>query len=485
MTTSNSPFCALAWLSIVCGANSVSGSPPVPAPVEAPAELIGVWRQVDDGRYVQIHADRVDWYDHTQTVCYRVPPDSGKPLGDSFALYSLDDGGAGLTLWKDDYGDRFERFYSDRFARVASLPEGAIADPEGDPRFDDPAFLARLVRQTFDEQFPFFPQRAFDWPPRARRLVATMKASSTDEQLFEALCAALDGLGDSHTRVYWSGADAPFKSGRTRVLSHLEAAFATQQRFKENWEFNADWHSRMKRSVEPFLEAVPLKTAANGRIRWGVLRGNVGYIENEFMNGFSPPGTPRPRELVILSEELDRVIAALADCRAIVLDLSLNAGGYDPAALTIASRFADKRRHVMSLRSAGQPADQTRNCYVRPDGPTQITNPVFVLTSNQTVSAGEALVLALKAFPHVTQVGEPTRGCLSAFLNKWLPDGFHLTLSNQIWTAPDGRVPEGVGLQPDRGFPVFPADDLYDGYAKAIDRTINLAVSAESAARAP
>jgi len=46
---------------------------------------------------------------------------------------------------------------------------------------------------------------------------------------------------------------------------------------------------------------------------------------------------------------------------------------------------------------------------------------VFVLTSEVTVSAGEGLVMMLRAFPHVTHMGQRTRGYVSGILDKPLP----------------------------------------------------------------
>lgn len=85
--------------------------------------------------------------------------------------------------------------------------------------------------------------------------------------------------------------------------------------------------------------------------------------------------------------------------------------------------------------------------------------------------------MAMKQFPHVRHVGEPTRGCLSSFLNKWMPNDFHLTLSNEIWSSPDGEVHEGKGLQPDVRIPVFTQENFFGSYPKAI-RTV-LAMAAE------
>ena len=337
--------------------------------------------------------------------------------------------------------------------------------------------MAELISQHFDEHYPFFDQRRFDWKTRKQALLAEVTQTSTDKELYTALCRALTDLGDSHTRIYWNKQEQPFKSGRTQVLSFLEEAFAAQTEVKSIPEFGGLWQRRMRQEVDLLLVAGSARYSANNRLRWGTFVGNIGYIENEFLTGFAPPGTDRRNEIEFLEKELDDVIARLADCDALILDLSYNAGGFDPAALTIASRFADKRRHVMSYQAPGIHRSQLRKCFVSPGGPTQFLKPVYVITSNSTVSAGETLTMALKAFPHVRHVGEPTRGCLSAFLNKWMPNDFHLTLSNEIWALPNGGIPEGKGLQPDLAIPVFTKDDFFGSYPKAIRAVVELALN--------
>lgn len=438
---------------------------------EVPNVILGTWRQLDDGRYLQVHRECADFFDYTRTMCYKVAPDSGKPLGETYVLYLVSEDGSTLKLWKHDFGDRFERFYWDEFVRVDNLPDNTILNAAADDRFKNPAFVAKLICQHFDEHFPFFVQRKFDWQTRKQLLLDSVTERTTDRELFSALRLLLTGLGDSHTRIYWAKEQQPYKSGQTRVLAYLEHAFAHQSKFKTVSEFGGHWQAKVRREIETLLVDDQLNYAANERIRWGILDGNIGYIENEFLNGFAPQGTSRAKEVKILSDEIDRVINGLRDCRALIIDLSYNAGGYDQAALTIASRFADRRRHVMTYSAPGMPAGSDRKCFVRPLGGLQFTKPVYVLTSNSTVSAGETLTLALKAFPHVRHVGEPTRGCISSFLNKWMPNDFHLTLSNQIWMYPDGTVPEGIGLQPDIPIPVFTKDDFFGSYPKAIRTT--------------
>jgi carboxyl-terminal processing protease len=81
------------------------------------------------------------------------------------------------------------------------------------------------------------------------------------------------------------------------------------------------------------------------------------------------------------------------------------------------------------------------------------------MTSNVTVSAAEILTLAMRALPNVTHVGETTRGSLSDMLAKRLPNGWSVTLSNEVYLDAHGKGWEGAGIAPSLAIPVFIGDD--------------------------
>jgi carboxyl-terminal processing protease len=446
-----------------------------PVPNPPPASILGVWKQTSGGVYLTIAAEAADFYHSTRFVCYKDDPPSGKPLADSYVRYRLEDDGSKLVLFRYDLADRFDRFFArEEFRRVAALPANIVSRPREDVRFQEPEFIFEVVWHHFDEQFGFFKQRHFDWQEQYRRFRPRVAPKTTEEELYGVLTGMLTGLGDSHTRVYWDKRPAPFRSGNARVSDYLDAAFAKQTAIKDGAEFRGNWAGKQKATVESDLAEGPFGRAAAGKIRWGKLKGGVGYIELDALNGFGPPGSKREAQVEILEHEVDRIIEAFQGCPGVIIDLSFNQGGFDPFGAVIASRFADQRRHVLSAYSTGEDPSAARTLFISPGGPRQFTRPVYLLTSNATVSAGESLTLMLRAFPHVKHVGESTRGCLSSLLNKGMPNAFHITLSNEFWVAPDGRVFEGSGIRPDVEIPVFVEADLMSSYPKAVRRTLDL-----------
>jgi carboxyl-terminal processing protease len=82
---------------------------------------------------------------------------------------------------------------------------------------------------------------------------------------------------------------------------------------------------------------------------------------------------------------------------------------------------------------------------------------VYVLTSNVSVSSAETFTMAMRALPHVTHVGQRTRGAFSE-LSRRLPNGWFVVLSNEIFVDADGKAWEGVGIPPHMPLQVFPED---------------------------
>ena len=53
---------------------------PLKIRAELPPEILGTWKQLDDGRYLHLPESSADFFDYTSQVCYRVEPDSKRAL---------------------------------------------------------------------------------------------------------------------------------------------------------------------------------------------------------------------------------------------------------------------------------------------------------------------------------------------------------------------------------------------------------------------
>ena len=196
------------------------------------------------------------------------------------------------------------------------------------------------------------------------------------------------------------------------------------------------------------------------------------------MGGFTDtqtPGTPEwaAAELAALDTMLDEALTGFADADAVILDLSNNRGGYDAVTRALAARFTDTAFLGYRVSVPGAPeADQ--DYPITPYDGVRYTGPVYLMTSDVTVSGGEITTLMLRQLPNVIQVGGTTRGAFSTPLAKPLPNGWYLELSNEVFEDSDGHVFEGRGIPPAIMFDIYPEYAPIAGHKTAIERVVGM-----------
>ncbi len=143
----------------------------------------------------------------------------------------------------------------------------------------------------------------------------------------------------------------------------------------------------------------------------------------------------------------DAAMAKLADCRAVIVDLTGNGGGSD-ANMLLASYFMAERTLMNRIEwRQGEPLDLEA-------GPSTVpalaTVPLYILIDGKTFSAAEAVAYALQQRGRAVIVGEPSRG--GANPNRFFPLDHGLEVSVSIGrtvNSVSGTNWEGVGVQPD------------------------------------
>jgi carboxyl-terminal processing protease len=124
----------------------------------------------------------------------------------------------------------------------------------------------------------------------------------------------------------------------------------------------------------------------------------------------------------------------------------------------IAERFAGKRTLAYSKYAGDAEGASPQAIYLQPSDRPRFTGPVYLLTSNVTLSAAEVFTVAMRSLPNVTHAGQATRGCLSDELIKRLPNGWRVTLSNEVYLDSAGKAWEGRGIPPRLPLQVFSND---------------------------
>lgn len=465
VTTTRTRLLALLLVGPLCGC---AASRPATNPLKpfVASEHVGVWQSEGYGHVIVATSDGVQLYHATDDVCVQHPEGELSTL-DFLDLYRTSERGRVLHL--SSLLEPFEYEYR----RIGSLPAPCLA-----PAQDSPTSNFDALASFFGQHYAFFDLYSVDWDERVAIARVSIDDNMSDRALFESMSALLRPLKDSHIQIDGEidGEDAVYDGdfGRTDVAvtkwgeRNGMAADEAANLFRRNYWLD---------DIRDALLMGDGEIAGNGRIQHGVLEGNVGYIAFASMGGFVDGEFDTAyEEGAALARIMDNALATFEarGVAAVVIDLSLNIGGYDFIGLDIAGRFADEQAAAFTRRPGDAKGALAQTLYVEPSSGRQYTGPVYVLTSDLTVSAAEIMTLGLRALDNVTHVGERTRGAFSTVLTKYLPNGWEISLSNEVYTDPQGETWEGRGIDPAVHMPVFDAENPFNGHVEAVRGVVDM-----------
>ncbi|MFP2924580.1 S41 family peptidase [Pyxidicoccus sp. 3LG] len=422
----------------------------------------GVWRSRGYGLVLSVSTDGLMLHHETAAGCY---PDPG---GEASVLTNF------VYLMPGSTPDELPisgvpgdtRYL---FQRLPALPAACAATTEWTPPRLFEVFVA-----TFTEHYAFFKEHGVDWSARVAALRPRVTDATDARALFGVFQELTTGLGDAHTRITaeMDGESLSYGEGEARTLGLMNAE--GQKAGMPAREAQRAWLSAYRDGI---LQTV-LKGAghhvANKRIFHGLV-GDVGYLNVVTMGGYAgDEDVPLEEELRALNAALDEALTSFQGARAVIVDVSNNRGGHDLISRAIAARFTDTRRLAYTKRPL-QADVPLQSFHVEPATGPRFTGPVYLLTTDITVSAGEVFTLAMRALPNVTHVGTATRGAFSDVLVKPLPNGWTVELSNELYFDAKGRLFEARGVPPEQPLEVFPQEDLHGGHAKAVLSLVELA----------
>lgn len=406
------------------------------------AELRGAWKSRGYGWIVQFGPDGAQLFQTAGEACY--PDPRNEPDPDGVLSQWRSEGQGTISLTGDPDGTRY------LFDRLPNVPNACISAAGWTPD--------RIVAFTADTFAELYPRPGVDWKSRKAQVLAKVSPTATEFQLWTAMSDLLAGLDDPHVELHGmvDGARRDLEPGDAPTLMRVRAADPAGD--------EKTWLQAYREGILTQVLQGRGRQAGNNRVFWGRVD-DIGYLNLVTMGAFArnaAPDDPRPLDAI-----LDEAIAAFAGAKAVIVDVSNNRGGYDTISARVAGRFADQSHLAYSKVGVGAKAPM-QSVRVEPASGARFTGPVYLVTSDVTVSAGETFTLMMKALPNVKQVGATTRGAFSDQMPKPLPNGWALGLPVEVYRGPKGEDLEGRGLAPDMPMVVFPESDLAGGHAKAI-----------------
>jgi hypothetical protein len=221
-------------------------------------------------------------------------------------------------------------------------------------------------------------------------------------------------------------------------------------------EVSADRHLSVQFSPEPVPDRDPESAPTPEQIaqfkqfakknnfgfgKLDILPGNIGYLA---LHGFTPP--------IVAGETAATAMSYLSNTDALIVDLRQNGGG-DPAMVAfLCSYFFDSIQPVHLNDLYYRETDKTEQYSTLPyvPGPRYTGKDVYVLTSDQTFSAGEEFTYNLKNLKRATIVGETTGGGANPGKGVKLAEHFAIFVPNGRAINPITKTNwEGTGVEPD------------------------------------
>ncbi len=293
-----------------------------------------------------------------------------------------------------------------------------------------------------DEHYCFFEYKAIDWAAVREEYRPRVSSRMTTYELFDLCGEMLGTLQDGHV--------------------NLTSSFASSY----YWDWFQDYPVNYDERIihQNYLGFDFYQT---GGIVYKKLLENIGYI---YYGSFSSN---------ISANSLDHVLARLASCDGLIIDVRNNGGGALNNVEVLVSRFIQERilaGYICHKTGAGHDEfSEPYPFYFEPaGGHISYMKPVVLLTNRHTFSAANNFVQVMKSLPQVTVIGDRTGGGGGLPFSYNLPNGWNIRLSSSPILDAEGHNTE-FGIDPTEGFKVdMDTIAALQGHDTILDRAIEL-----------
>ncbi len=433
--------------------------------VPAGDQLVGVWETDGYGWILDVSETEVRVFDTAPGVCVfnSTFPDSPSTLAQRHNA-SLNPSGDQLKFTLSD------NVHQITARRIETLP--GICDTK---QIQDPQAVFEAFNGFLSEHYKLFDLYGVDWSKTVEEARATVTPDMKQSDLFELFTGMIADIEDARLTLR-GNVDGSFRVfiSRDYALGDAVERAKSEGQIPPDFDFaNVHWQDNVIASVLNNQGAA----VGNDLIQYGMVSDTTGYVAIRYLFGFAGSGINGAfRDAEPLNAALDQVIADLKDAgaKAVILDLSTNTGGTDEAASIIASRFAEEDFSAYSKQTLDFSGNARTDVTVPASARSRFEGPVYVLTSELTRGSAEVLTMAMRALPNVTHVGTSTNGAVAGVLEKVLPNGWVLGLSNEMYFDHNGNTWDGIGIEPDVTMDIFPVEKLTAGHPTAVATVVDL-----------
>ena len=270
---------------------------------------------------------------------------------------------------------------------------------DAEERQNSPTGNFEALWQILDEHYCFFDYKqheyGLDWNEVYHKYKVRVDDNMNEDQLFEVLCNMLSELRDGHVNLTYS------------------------MDYGRYWTWQEAYPKNFSDTLERRYLGTDYKIASG--LRYRILDDNIGYIRYE---SFQQP---------IGEGNLDDVLAYLALCRGLIIDIRNNGGGDLTTAELLAARFVHEKTLVgyMQHKTGTGHSDfsDMEPQYLEPSRNIRWHKGVCVLTNRSVFSAANTFAVMMRALPNVKIVGDHTGGGSGMPMSNSLPNGWSVRYS--------------------------------------------------------
>ena len=344
---------------------------------------------------------------------------------------------------------------------------------------DDPKTNFDVLWSFFNSYYPSFKERLssvnLSWRDLYNKYSKHITPQMSRPELFKLMGNMLEELHDQHIDVYFEGnPDDGLDINNDNRKDVIEFNNAFAQSYGIDLDSDAYVDTLGKSIINSFntIDTRYLEHAYHGTesslesrgfpaqpvYTWGMIKNsNIGYLrilqELHFTNDSM---TEKINQYHRATKTIDQLMKFFREknIKKLIIDNRINFGGEGSINdYLIQYLITDKRIVSQTQEIIDETPQNIRYFYLQPNEHPLRTKqnefPVIVLTSNETVSAGEDLTLALKALDNVTQIGYTTNGVFASTHTRTLPNSWIFQLPFDRNMSHDGKYYEGIGIPPD------------------------------------
>jgi len=304
-----------------------------------------------------------------------------------------------------------------------------------------------VALQKINEVYPLLQYKGIDWDS-LYDIYSLQAENARGDEIYQVLHDLLGELKDPHVyyRADGGGAVMPYLGRRILRDKDTYCPYVVRSYFNSQ-----------------------LRSSRMGKVDYGILPGNIGYI---YISTFSGEG---------IMDDFDEVMDHVRDTDGLILDIRNNNGGVNDNLRPVISRFLDSPLPFPLLFTKGEvPYYGEDWAPILPNSRyASYSNDVVVLINGASISAAELFPEIMGQLPHVTLMGDTTNGAVCNDIAEdkggeyFLPSGKFINISTTYIVRFDGVIAETNGIPPDIRIPQT-VDDIRKGTDRQLESAMEL-----------